>query len=44
MEDTDELIAAMLAVAPDPEALGKLADYADHGDDNADAEDDTHAG
>jgi hypothetical protein len=39
MDDTDELIAAMLAVAPDPDALARLADYSDHGGDDAEADD-----
>jgi hypothetical protein len=37
MQDADELIAAMLAVAPDADALQRLADLSDSGDaDDAD--------
>lgn len=36
MDDADELIEAMLAVADDPVALDRLADLADNEDSDAD--------
>ena len=39
MDDPNELLAAMLAVAPDADALQRLADYADHGEEVPSADD-----
>ena len=43
MNDADELTAAMLAVAPDPDALQRLADFADN-QEQPNADDRTDAG